>query len=256
MIESQLHKLVELREKIISNSSEDIRGTLWADATSRREPKYYIWKDGVKKYVKKSDIDIARAMAQQEYDKLILLELEKQIRISKQYTDNCDIKKLVDIYDNIPSAKKVLIKPYILPDDEYIKQWEQKSPGEVNTYESKYPIITEKGETVRSKSEKLIADKLFYNNIPYKYEAKLVLGNKIVFPDFTILNVRTRKQLYYEHFGKMADEEYFEDSFLYKNELYTKHNLLLGRDWIATFESDGRVLDMRQVDILIKNYMV
>ena len=57
-------------------------------------------------------------------------------------------------------------------------------------------IITEKGEAVRSKSEKIIADKLYMKEIPYVYEQPLYLkGYGYVVPDFKILNVRTKKRI-------------------------------------------------------------
>ena len=54
---------------------------------------------------------------------------------------------------------------------------------------------TYKGERVRSKSEMIIANELFRNNIPYKYELPIELENwnkKVtIYPDFTVLNKRT-----------------------------------------------------------------
>ena len=49
-------------------------------------------------------------------------------------------------------------------------------------------IYTERGERVRSKSEKIIADKLFLQNIPYHYERPIYLkGFGMVYPDFCCL---------------------------------------------------------------------
>lgn len=50
-------------------------------------------------------------------------------------------------------------------------------------------ILTNRGERVRSKSEKIIADCFFRKGIPYKYECPLYLkGLGIIYPDFTILS--------------------------------------------------------------------
>ena len=55
-------------------------------------------------------------------------------------------------------------------------------------------ILTEKGERVRSKSEKIIADYLYRKNILYKYEKPLYLnGYGIVYPDFYITFQKNRK---------------------------------------------------------------
>ena len=69
-------------------------------------------------------------------------------------------------------------------------------------------IYTERGERVRSKSEKILADYFYSHNIPYKYEHPLYLtGFGIVYPDFTVLSQRTRHEMYWEHNGRM--EQYF-----------------------------------------------
>lgn len=50
-------------------------------------------------------------------------------------------------------------------------------------------ILTEKGERVRSKSEKILADYFYRKNILYKYEKPLYLkGYGTVYPDFTFLS--------------------------------------------------------------------
>lgn len=50
-------------------------------------------------------------------------------------------------------------------------------------------ILTEKGERVRSKSEKILADYFYRKNILYKYEKTLYLkGYGTVYPDFTFLS--------------------------------------------------------------------
>lgn len=52
---------------------------------------------------------------------------------------------------------------------------------------------------MRSKSEVIIADLLNKEGIPYRYEFPLYLKEfNTVYPDFTILNVRKRKEIYWE----------------------------------------------------------
>jgi len=71
-----------------------------------------------------------------------------------------------------------------------------------------------KKEKVRSKSEVIIADRLFINAIPYEYERGLIVKipktaecpeTEMVWnPDFRVLNVRTGKEYIWEHFGRMS----------------------------------------------------
>ena len=63
-------------------------------------------------------------------------------------------------------------------------------------------ILTENGERVRSKSEKILADYFYRQNILYKYEKPLYLkGYGTVYPDFTFLSSKTGKEIYWNMRG-------------------------------------------------------
>ena len=61
---------------------------------------------------------------------------------------------------------------------------------------------------MRSKSELLIASILKRKGVLFKYECPCRLGNNCVYPDFTLLDVRQRAEVYWEHFGMVDDPEY------------------------------------------------
>ena len=53
-------------------------------------------------------------------------------------------------------------------------------------------FYTKKGEYVRSKSEKILADMFYDLNIPYEYECQLILRNGYeYYPDFTFISPYT-----------------------------------------------------------------
>lgn len=57
----------------------------------------------------------------------------------------------------------------------------------------------------------IIADLLNKEGIPYRYEYPIQLnGVGWIYPDFTVLNVRLRKEYYWEHLGMMDDYSYAE----------------------------------------------
>ncbi|MBQ4045421.1 MAG: hypothetical protein II627_03140 [Lachnospiraceae bacterium] len=83
----------------------------------------------------------------------------------------------------------------------------------------------------------LIANKLFSMNIPYKYEQPLLLNSgTTIFPDFTILDLRRRRELYLEHFGMMDNPEYSEKA-IKKNDDYARNGIFLGCQLFITMES-------------------
>ena len=141
----------------------------------------------------------------------------------------------------MPEEKGIFVTKYELTDEEYAKMWEESKNnlGRIEPDEQlkELGLITEKGEYVRSKSEKIIADTLTKNNINYVYELPLRLkGYGTVKPDFTVLNKRTRQEYVWEHFGMMDDSIYVKNA-IKKIEQYGKSGYVQGRKFIATFES-------------------
>lgn len=81
---------------------------------------------------------------------------------------------------------------------------------------------TLKGDLVRSKSEVIIANLLYSNNIDYEYEKELAYQNgKWIEPDFTILQ-KDGQTLYWEHLGMLGRESY-DKRWLEKIDVYDKY---------------------------------
>ena len=59
----------------------------------------------------------------------------------------------------------------------------------------------------------IIADILDEFSVPFLYEKPLQLRGGIVHPDFTLLNIRERREIYWEHFGIMDDTDYRNNAF-------------------------------------------
>ena len=75
------------------------------------------------------------------------------------------------------------------------------------------------------------------------------------YPDFTVLNKRTRKIYYWEHLGRLGDPEYCFDTLI-KLEDYSDNGILLGKNLILTFESQKMPLYTANVDRLIKQFLI
>ena len=92
----------------------------------------------------------------------------------------------------------------------------------------------------------IIANILFHLGIPYKYECPLRSGFRKLYPDFTILDVRRRKEIYWEHFGK-ADDENYATNAITKLAAYSSMCVDVGGDLIVTCETSGSPLDTDNV---------
>lgn len=217
---------------------------------------YLIDKDtGKRKYAGKEKLKLVKKLIQRDYavaaDKK-LVDLRNRL---DRFISNYDISEVEALYEKLPTARKSMVIPVIEPDDVFIKRWYEAHPGQKNTYHEDGIYQTNRGDMVRSKSEKIIADALEKFKIPYQYEPMLELGYNTVYPDFVALNVRTRKTLYWEHLGIISDIEYAAKNFT-KIQNYEKNGYLLGQDFVTTMESTDSPLDVKLVERKIKVFLL
>ncbi len=85
--------------------------------------------------------------------------------------------------------------------------------------------LTLKGEMVRSKSELVIANMLYSNEIRYRYEKELKIDDGTKLPDFTINDPDTGLTYYWEHLGMLKNPEY-EKRWIDKLKWYKSNGIL------------------------------
>jgi len=206
-------------------------------------------------YIPGSQAALARGLAQKDYDQKLIKLLQRELSILDKLLKNPDTK-ITELYTKLCKARQRLITPVTLTDMQYIEAW-QKVKWQGRPFAAESPVLTTiRGERVRSKSEVLIADALARLNIPYRYEYPLELKNHRSFhPDFLCLNVRTRKEYLWEHFGMMDDPEYAEKS-VGKLKVFSENNIHPGRNLIITMETKNCPLSPIQIERLIKNFLI
>ena len=130
----------------------------------------------------------------------------------------------------------------------------QKSPYECNkNYPEQLIHKTVSGHLVRSKSEALIDMILNKYGIPFRYECELTLGNRVIYPDFTLRHPKTGKTLYWEHFGLMDDINYCQNTGK-KLQLYSINGIIPSIDLIMTFETKEHPLCIEQIETVVEQY--
>lgn len=122
-----------------------------------------------------------------------------------------------------------------------------------NFYEERLIHKTAKGEMVRSKSEVIIANALYYNDIPYTYEPDLLVEGRLKKPDFEIKDEDTGITWYWEHCGMMNDPKY-KKRWQDKKELYKKNGIEEGKNLIVTEDLDGSI-DSDEIQKIIDEYL-
>lgn len=178
-----------------------------------------------------------------------------------------EANKMDSIYESLCAARKELLDKNVeRKENVYITKQQLIDSFEKEEYENnKFEIpdgieyYTSKGERVRSKSEKIIADELARRGIPYKYEKPLTLeewGKKItLYPDFTILNISKRKCYILEHLGMMDDADYVANA-MKKLNLYEKNGYLFGKNLLILRESSKHPLNVKILEKYIEEYLV
>lgn len=205
------------------------------------------------KYIRKNNRKTVEALIQKNYLEEVMKSINCESTVIKKIQKLYPNTVAEDVYDHLSEDRKPFVKPIVLPDDQFIRRW-QESQYTPKPFSNDVPFfMTMKGERVRSKSEMIIADRLLAKGIPYKYECPLLVGdNEIIHPDFTILRISDRKIIYYEHCGRMDDPGYVEDIVSRVND-YNRAGIFQGDRLFMTFETSKTPLDVRVVDNLINS---
>lgn len=252
-------------EKIIGEIKKEIKtypeGSLKAANIKKGNKTYCQYsvrntKEKKVKYLGKGQKELIRKLAQKEYMKKVLALLERDSKVIKNLLDTYDPDALKKVYENLSPGKKELVVPYQYPDKEFAELWQAKKYEGKPFGDDEPEIYTKKGERVRSKSEQIIADRLYDAGVPYRYEYPLYTADdRPVYVDFTILNVKTRTEYRLEHFGMMDSPEYRSNAFK-KIASYAQAGWVQGKNILYTFEDRQNPLDTRYLDKLIKRFFL
>lgn len=255
-IETMLKReLIEVERVIREKSGREQDVIVGNIKVTHRKDKaeYYIKKEGAWKYLKKQDHKLAYAIAQRDYDREVLQRACERKKALESFLQKYEKSCLKKLYKDMNPYRKALIKTNILSDEEFAKRWLAIEYKSKQGYDDFQELYTEQGERVRSKSEKIIADKLYHMGIPYRYEYPLVLQDNIkLYPDFTILKMPEREEVYLEHFGMMDDPDYVSN-VMRKLNTYEKNGIYIGVNLFITYESAKYPLNTKGLDGLFRH---
>lgn len=253
----EILKLETIRQNILKEEKRKNRLTEHEKLRCKKQKNSFQYYIGGKFVGKRAKMEHIRALAVAEYHDKLLRALNIEIRALQRamQTD----QKLSDVYRCMHKGKQVLFQPEYSPVEMIIQKFEKEEYVGLGFSENDPAgYITNRGERVRSKSEKIIADELDRQGIPYKYEKPLKLNVdgmvKDFYPDFTALNISTGEVKYLEHLGMMDNPHYYKNT-LAKLDAYEKNGLLIGRDIILLHESFSRPLNTRSVVNYIKEFL-
>ncbi len=250
----QLQSIIKETNKRLQNVP---KGRLRVSNKKTHREYYYIDRenDGRSngRYLKTNEKELASKIAQRDYDNVLVKSLTERRNAIEVFLNKYKKSGLDMLYDNTNIYRRELIKTVYVSDEEYIRQWERVQYEGKELSDDIPFFMTERGEKVRSKSEKIIADKLYMMGIPYRYEYPLVLNDDIiVYPDFTILRMPGREEVYLEHLGMMDNMDYVNTT-LYKINTYEKNGIYLGVNLFFTYETSKRPLNTKVLKEMFKS---
>lgn len=207
-------------------------------------------------YINKNNEMLIRQLARRKFIEDSLQVLEKIIKSDKQRLKSPLAYDPTEVATSLPEAYKDIDYSPILDSTEsnHPLAW-RNEPYKKNTlHPEKLVYKTQNGLQVRSKSESIIAGLLESENIPFRYEALLVLNGKNYYPDFTILNPQDNQIVYWEHFGMVDDKDYAM-AMERKLEVYKRHGIHPWNNLIITYESETNPLNTQRIGRIIKVFL-
>ncbi len=242
----------------------------WLDIQLRnKNPRFYQMsydsekRRSVRKYLPKAEKVQIEMLAQQTYDRQVLKVMEQErealAAAQKAYAQLTEFYE--DVYGKMGPQRQALVTPIIPTAEQKVKAWLAEPYQPLRKYAESATYLTEQGEYVRSKSELMIADRLYHAGIPYKYECPLEYSlephaepgpkSSRFYPDFTIFLPDQEKELYWEHFGLMSDPDYLAHAIA-KLSFYQRVGLLQSGQLILTFEAQSTNLDPKEITEIIE----
>ena len=219
---------------------------------------YYHCTDKKKKgtYIRKENMDFIQKLAQKSYDEQVLRLAQKRFSQIKRMMKDYDDDEITNLYYKEHIERQKLVQPVEPTWEQRVQEWKNREYKGKDFQEGTPVILTEKGERVRSKSEKIMADYFFRQGIEYKYECPIYLrGMGTVYPDFTFLSKKTGQEVYWEHNGKIDVPEYARKA-IRKIQAYENNDIFPGERLILTYETAQTILNTSVIEKFVNKNLV
>lgn len=250
---SRLKRFISEKESALQNAPP---GELTVSAAKKQHyaPEFYHRQNGNREYLSKDKCELVRQLAQKEYDAKQLQEAERLLAKLGRFTDQTLTFR--ECYGSLRPERQALVEPDFLPDDMVRELWDNFQYESLG-FSANYPeYYLTNDQRVRSLAERKIGNRLLERDVLFLYEFPLRMQDGgLVYPDFTCLNLRTRKIYRWEHLGRLDEHSYLEKN-LRKLERYRQSGFQLCVDLIVSQDTGGNPLSEREVDRLIDNFLV
>ena len=240
-------------------------------------------------YMPRSQEKLAHALIQNDYDQKTIPAIEAEIKELKDFLKAYKEKSSATVYQKLASTRREVVTPLTLDNEQYAVAWLKVDYRRKKIPEDAPQLFTDNNEQVRSKSEVIIANVLKAAEVPYRYEFPLLMDRNSadnyktadsidsahvtasvksraktpdfydqdicqLHPDFYCLNLRTRQEFAWEHFGLMDDPDYAARA-TEKLELYAENGFFPGKNLIITMETSAKPLSSKLLKSVIQTFL-
>lgn len=198
----------------------------------------------IRKSINKNEKKI-EDLAKKMYLETEIKMLKSSIEAAKLFLDSYEEVSVDNILRKIPETihDKLLPSPH--------EDWAtQDYPKSSYMPESKVHTTT-RGLKVRSKSELLIAEKLYEHGISFRYEQVLSINGVQLAPDFTV-KPQSGKLIYWEHCGLTGNKKYME-KHKWKLSVYEEAGIVPWDNLIITYDDKYGILNLSIIESEISN---
>lgn len=217
-------------------------------------------------YMPRSQDKLAHALIQNAYDQDAVSSIQAELKYLRTFLKIYKNKTTDQVYKKLNPPRRQIVEPLTLDDIQYSEEWLKVEYRHKKFSEDLPPLFTDNNEQVRSKSEVIIANELKACGVPYRYEFPILMDKNAAIPDFPdydfcnlhpdfyCLNLRTRQEYAWEHFGMMDDPKYATQT-AEKLALYAQNDFYPGKNLIITMETTKQPLSSKMVKGVIAEYL-
>ena len=216
-----------------------------------------LFNDSVKswRWLRSRENLLAEKLAEKNYLQTQLAIKIKQAKAMEQFIELYPINYTNLALSSVSEGDRELLKRKYSDWVKATEEWQKQYYEPKNDHPEQLNVPTKSGIKVRSKSEAMIANALFDNQIPFHYEMEWKIGDVRINPDFTILHPGNHQIYIWEHFGMMNNKKYIQ-STRQKLNTYLDNEIIPLVNLITTYEDSTNPLDIRRVCFEIHHHFM
>lgn len=194
--------------------------------------------------------DLAAALIRKQYAEAELQLLKKDVTVITELLQRYNPVDYQSVLELLPEKYRQFERSQYMEGRAKTQDSWMHMPYKQSDYHPKQKVhATSQGLFVRSKSEVLLAEKLYEMKIPFRYEQTMKIGKFTVAPDFTC---NVQKQLVYiEHCGLTGNAEYMKHH-KWKMELYESVGIVPWKNLIVTYEDENGFINLAVMEAQMK----